>query len=378
MLLVIWPAFPYPDAMLYLDVNVPATPARSYRITVGSGLLQGVLDQVAQILPRRPFLVTDTNLMRAGLVDRLLGDRTIPMFVIDPPGESSKNLHTLGQILDAMEEAGLGRDSVLVALGGGTVGDIGGFAASVFKRGIPVVQIPTTTLAQADSAIGGKTGVDSGISKNAFGTFWHPAAVFMDVDCLRTLDQRYYRAGLVESVKHAMIADPGLFAYLEDQLDAVLACDPTTMIHVVLCNCRIKAQVVEQDPDERNLRRILNYGHTIGHAVEAASDYQLLHGEAVAIGLVAVGMIEQRLGLDHGDKLQRLIAMLQRLKMPTRIPEGIPHQKVMRLLAYDKKSVDSRPRFVLTSRLGQVYCPAGQWAVEVDLGLVDEIVKELC
>lgn len=364
--------------MLEMDVNIPAKASGSYRVLVASGLLDSVIERTRLVLPtKRPFVVTDSNLVKVGLFKRLTGAAGLPGFIIDPAGEVSKNIRTVSAILEAMESHKLGRDTVVIAFGGGTVGDIAAFAASVFKRGVPVVQIPTTTLAQADSAIGGKTGVDSSISKNAYGTFWHPAIVFMDVDCLRTLDSRQYRAGLVESVKHGLIADAGLFGYIEENLDPILCCEPTAMVHLAFSNCRIKASVVQQDPQERSLRQILNYGHTIGHAVESASQYQLLHGEAVALGLVAAGMIEVRLGLSGKDKLQRLCLLLDRMGIPRHIPTYIPPEKVMELLAYDKKVVDCRPRFVLTSRLGQVYCYTGQWSVEVDLRLVEEVIKEL-
>jgi len=364
--------------MLQVDINVPGSEARSYCIRIASGLLDSILDQISRDLPAKAlFIVTDVNLVRSGILDRLHPAADIPRFIIDPPGEISKHMGTVTSILEAMERANLGRDCAVIALGGGTVGDIAAFAASVFKRGVPVAQIPTTTLAQADSAIGGKTGVDSTISKNAYGTFWHPAAVFMDVDCLQTLDQRQYRAGLVESIKHGMIADQGLFSYIEQRLDAILACDPTAMTHLAYSNCRIKGRIVEQDPDEKNLRRVLNYGHTIGHAVEAASRYQLLHGEAVAIGLVAAGMIEVTLGLGQDGRLERLEELLHRIGMPTRISPYATAQQVMELLAYDKKAIDRKPRFVLTTRLGQVYCSAGQWAVEVDRKVVEEVIKRL-
>lgn len=364
--------------MLEMDVYIPAKASGSYRVTVGSGLLDSVVEKTRMLLPaRRPFVVTDSNLVKAGLLERLTGGAGLPGFIIDPAGEVSKNIHTVSAILEAMESHRLGRDTVVIALGGGTVGDVAAFVASIFKRGVPVVQAPTTTLAQADSAIGGKTGVDSSISKNAFGTFWHPTAVFMDVDCLRTLDRRQYKAGLVESIKHGLIADATQFCYIEENLDPILSCEPTAMVHLAFSNCRIKASVVQQDPEEKGLRRILNYGHTIGHAVESASQYQLLHGEAVAIGLVAAGMIELRLGLSEVDKLQRLLCILDRMGIPRHIPTYIPPEKVMELLAYDKKAVDCKPRFVLTTGLGQVHCHAGQWTTEVDLRLVEEVIKEL-
>ena len=217
----------------------------------------------------------------------------------------------------------MGRDTVVIALGGGVVGDIAGFAAAIFKRGVKVVQIPTTTLAQADSAIGGKTGVDSSLSKNAFGVFWHPSAVYIDVATLKTLDDRQYRAGLVESVKHALIADEKYFEFLESNLDAILRRETDILEKVAYQNCRIKAQVVEADPTEKNQRRMLNYGHTIGHAIESASGFELLHGEAVAIGIIAAGMIEIEMGLGDEKRLERIRKILTGLGVPVGIPANI-------------------------------------------------------
>ena len=191
-----------------LDVMVPAVGQSSYAITIGRGFLGGLWNLIAAQYPGlNPFIVTDSELVKAGHLKTLTGDETVPTFVIDPAGEVSKHIQTVVEIVEAMEKNDLGRDSLVVALGGGTVGDIAGFAAAIFKRGVPVVQIPTTTVAQADSSVGGKTGVDSSVSKNAFGAFWQPEAVYIDVETLLTLDDRQYRAGLVESVKHAAIMD---------------------------------------------------------------------------------------------------------------------------------------------------------------------------
>ena len=188
--------------MLELDIKIPASPEGGYPIRIGSGLLGSLWDKIdADFGKCSKFVVTDENLVSAGHLQKLLGDRDIATFTISPAGEASKTIDTAVSIIEAMEKAYLGRDTLVVALGGGTVGDIAGFAAAVFKRGVGVVQIPTTTVAQADSAVGGKTGVDSSISKNAFGAFWHPAAVYIDVATLATLDDRQFRAGLVESVR---------------------------------------------------------------------------------------------------------------------------------------------------------------------------------
>jgi 3-dehydroquinate synthase len=365
-----------------ITVHIPAQNAGSYPIAIGTGVLSGLLAKIEKQFPKKSlFVVTDQKLVLAGHFKTLGCGKDISHYVITPAGEQSKNMTTVTAILEAMEKQHLGRDTVVIGLGGGTVGDMAGFVAAVFKRGVPVVHIPTTTVAQADSSVGGKTGVDSSLSKNAYGCFWHPAAVFIDTATLATLDDVQYRSGLAESVKHAAIADADYFAFLEINSDAILRRDTAVLEKVADFNCRIKASVVQEDPTEKNKRRILNYGHTIGHAVESASDYQLLHGQCVAIGMIAAGMIEKEMGLVNDDRLQRIEKLLIKLGMPTKISGGsMTHPTVnqlMDLLAMDKKAVGKWPRFVLLEKLGQVYCKDGQWAVEVKSEIVKQTIERL-
>ena len=374
--------------MSELDIKIPGSAAfaplgarplgTSYRIKIGTNILESLWSEIeADFGKLNKFIVTDENLVSAGHLEKLLGQRNIPRFVISPAGEISKNIDTVISIIEAMEKAYLGRDTLVVALGGGTVGDIAGFAAAIFKRGVPVLQIPTTTVAQADSAVGGKTGVDSSISKNAFGAFWHPAAVYIDVAALATLDEKAYRAGLVESVKHAIIADSEYFDFLESNLDSVLQRKSDVLEKIAYMNCKIKGSVVEEDPQEKNKRRILNYGHTIGHAVEAASGYELLHGEAVAIGIIAAGLIEIELKLSENGRLDRIRKILEKLEVPVKLPENMNDKELIELLKHDKKAVNKWPRFVLVSEIGRVYSPNEQYAVEVAQEVVERILHKL-
>jgi 3-dehydroquinate synthase len=232
--------------MRKLQVNIPAQDAQSYAIEIGSGTLGGLMERIERDFAGfGKFVLTDANVKAAGHLDTLLGGRDVETYVIDPPGEVSKHINTVIAIIEQMEKAFFGRDSVIIALGGGTVGDIAGFAGAIYKRGISVVQIPTTTVAQADSSVGGKTGVDSSISKNAFGAFLQPNAVFIDVETLKTLDDRQFRAGLIESVKHGLIADKQYFAFFEDNIDAILSRDSEILQEMAFRNCQIKAEVVE-------------------------------------------------------------------------------------------------------------------------------------
>ena len=361
-----------------LQIKIPASPEGGYPIRIGTDILGSLWDKIeADFGKYSKFVVTDENLASAGHLHKLLGGRVMPTFTISPAGETSKTIDTAVSIIEAMEKAYLGRDTLVVALGGGTVGDIAGFAAAVFKRGVPVIQIPTTTLAQADSAVGGKTGVDSSISKNAFGAFWQPAGVYIDVATLATLDDRQFRAGLVESVKHAIIADADYFDFLQANLDAILERKPDVLERVAHKNCKIKGTVVEADPREQNLRRILNYGHTIGHAIEAASGFDLLHGEAVAIGIIAAGLIEIEMELAQPGRLESIRSILERLDVPVRLPRNLAEKNLIDLIKRDKKAINKWPRFVLVDKMGEVYREDGQYAVEVAPELVTRVLDKL-
>jgi 3-dehydroquinate synthase len=358
-----------------IEVKIPVAEAGSYRISIGNHILDSLWDRIeADFSQSNKFVVTDENLVSAGHLEALLGQRNVPSFAITPAGETSKNIDTVVSIIEAMEKAYLGRDSLIIALGGGTVGDIAGFAASIFKRGVPVVQIPTTTVAQADSSIGGKTGVDSNISKNAFGAFWHPAAVYIDVATLTTLDDRQYRAGLVESVKHALIADRQYFDFLESNIEAILERKADVLEVMADYNCKIKASVVEADPVEKNQRRMLNYGHTVGHAVEAAGGFELLHGEAVAIGIIAAGMIENEMDLGEPGRLDRIRKIFEKIGVPITLPANLAEDKLIDLMKRDKKAINKWPRFVLIKEIGLLYCRDGQWAVEVEQHVVEKVL----
>lgn len=332
---------------------------RSYAIRIGAG----ALDDIGEVSRRhfkgeRALVVTDGNvaplyaektlgaLERAGVGASLLRI---------PAGERSKSLRQLSRILDRMASLKLGRDCGVVALGGGVVGDVAGFASAVFLRGVPCVQAPTTLLAQVDSAVGGKTAIDHALGKNLVGAFHQPAAVVSDVSALATLPEREFRAGLAEAVKHAAIADGRLFAFFEKSAERVLDRDPDVMERVVASNCRIKARVVERDEREAGLRQVLNYGHTLGHAIEALAGYssRLLHGEAVAIGMAAAGRISREMGFCAPGEAERLAALLERFGLPARMKEPPKLSVLKRLLAGDKKTRRGSPRFVLMRKIGE-------------------------
>jgi len=364
--------------MATATVRVPAKPESSYEVRIGGDLLPGVLAELRADWPRhRLFVLTDADLRKAGHLDALVGGEAVEHFVIEPSGEVSKHIGTVEAIIDRLERERFGRDTLLVALGGGTVGDVGGFAAAIFKRGVPYVQVPTTTVAQADSAIGGKVGVDSDLSKNAFGAFKNPVRVYMDCGVLATLAERDYRASLVETIKHALLAAAAYVDFLEQHLEALLARDAEVLIHLCERNCEIKGDVVWRDPEEANLRRILNYGHTIGHAIEAASGYRLLHGEAVGIGIVGAGLIAERMGIAPANVTRRAAALFRRMGLPVATPPELADEQLLDIMTRDKKARGGVPRFVLLAAIGQVHSPEGQVAVDVPQEILKAALAEL-
>jgi len=277
-----------------------------------------------------------------------------PETVVIPAGEDQKSLAGLGSICERFVEMGLDRQSLVVALGGGVVGDVGGFAAATYMRGVPCVQAPTTLLAQVDSSVGGKTAVNLPQGKNLVGVFHQPLGVLIDVSVLGTLPARELRAGMVEVVKYGIIRDAGFFGWIEEELDGLLAADGGALLHAVRRSCEIKAEVVSQDEREGGRRAILNYGHTVGHALEALSAYHdFLHGEAVAVGMeVASALAAGHLGLGERDAA-RQHAVLERLGMPTRI-RSLDAAQIEQKILRDKKTIGGRPHFVLARRIGEV------------------------
>jgi 3-dehydroquinate synthase len=274
--------------------------------------------------------------------------------IVLPEGEQAKSLRSVSVILDALVKTRFERGSVLVALGGGVIGDLTGFAASIYMRGIPFVQVPTTLVAQVDSSVGGKTGVNHPLGKNLIGTFSQPRLVLVDPDTLRTLPPREWVAGLAEVIKYGVIADETFFAYLEQHMNRLLKLDTDPVSHIIARSCEIKASVVEQDERESDLRRILNYGHTIGHALESLGRYRkLIHGEAVAIGMVQEADLARHLGRCDLDVVERQRTLVRRAGLPDALPETT-FGKLWAAMQHDKKVVQGRVVCVLPERIGRV------------------------
>jgi 3-dehydroquinate synthase len=332
---------------------------RSYPIRIGGGALDGLPQVLSALGVRGPVgLVSDGN------VDPLYGDRVralvreadgaTPVTHVMPPGEEHKRLARIEEVCGVFLEGGLDRSSVVVALGGGVVGDVAAFAAACFMRGVPFVQIPTTIVAQVDSSVGGKTGVNHPLGKNTIGAFHQPAAVLVEPPLLQTLPDRELRAGLAEVVKHGVIADEALFAYLENEAGRLLAKDLDALMYPVQRSCEIKAEVVAQDEREHGLRAILNYGHTFGHGIEAVTAYrQFLHGEAVALGMCAAAALSRELGLVDETFDQRQRACIEACGLPVAW-DGLPVEETLRAMRRDKKVRAGAMKFILADRIGHV------------------------
>ncbi|MFQ5904241.1 MAG: 3-dehydroquinate synthase [Candidatus Binatia bacterium] len=282
------------------------------------------------------------------------GFRVTPVLV--PEGEEHKNLKSLSAIYDRLISERFDRSSSVIALGGGVIGDLAGFAAATFLRGIPYVQVPTTLLAQVDSSVGGKTGVNHQEGKNLIGAFYQPRLVLMDVGVLHTLPRRELLAGLAEVIKYGIIEDPRLFGLLEEKLEQILALDRDLLVETIAASCAIKAKVVEKDEREEDYRSVLNFGHTIGHALESLTGYErFLHGEAVAIGMAQAVSISVRQGSCDEESLQRIHRLIKRAGLPTQIPSNIEPLKLVKRMEVDKKSVGGKIKFVLCAGIGKTH-----------------------
>lgn len=350
---------------------------RSYPIIVRPGALAEMLSLLPGITTaRRLVLVSHPRLLElygAPLVKRLEEAGYSVGVASVPAGETSKSLAMAGKLYRAMADAGLDRHGAVVALGGGVIGDLAGFAAATYLRGVEVIQVPTTLLAMVDSAIGGKTGVNLPFGKNLVGAFHQPRAVIADPDVLATLPARDVRGGMAEVIKYGVISDAELFGYLEANTPACLALEPVAMTRVIADSARIKADVVSADEREGGLRAILNYGHTAGHAVEKGAGYRRLrHGEAVSIGMVAAARVGVRLGITPMDAATRIEALVEETGLPVRIPSGLAVDGLMKTMAFDKKAKGGTVKWVMAESIGRAVP-----GVEVPDALARDVLREL-
>ena len=345
--------------------NVQVGGAQPYTISIGAGLLDRGALLAATLRGRQVLLVSDDNvapLYAQRVSDALQAERPdlrIERFDL-PAGEGSKTLGYFAEIVDALAAIGATRDTTIVALGGGVVGDIAGFAAACWMRGVDCVQLPTTLLAMVDASVGGKTAVDLPQGKNLLGAFHPPRAVIADTAVLRTLPARELRAGLAEVIKYGAIRDVEFLAWLEANIDALLAGDEAATGTAIAQSCAHKAAIVERDPLERGERALLNFGHTFAHAIEAEQRFKgLNHGEAVAVGMVLAARLSAALGLAHDTDTMRLTTLLQQAGLPTALPGGLAAEPLLARMRLDKKAAADGLRFVLWDGVGLARVVAG-------------------
>ena len=327
---------------------------RSYPIHIGSGLLTKPELLVSYVQGQRAAIVTNETVAPLYLepIRSSIGAKR-PLSIVLPDGEEFKSLETVARIFDAMLAERCDRRTTVIALGGGVVGDMAGFAAACYQRGVPFIQIPTTLLAQVDSSVGGKTGVNHPLGKNMIGAFYQPQAVVIDTDTLSTLPDRELSAGIAEVVKYGLIRDPAFFYWLESNMDRLLAREPNALGYAIEQSCRNKAEVVAADEREAGLRATLNLGHTFGHAIETGLGYGVwLHGEAVAAGMCMAADLSNRLGWLTNADLHRAHQLLASAGLPTTPPAELSPARLRELMAIDKKVLDGRLRLVLLEQIG--------------------------
>jgi 3-dehydroquinate synthase len=346
----------------------------SYLIHIGSGILM----HTGQRLKENGLtgsLVIITN----PIVKRLYGDAlnqnltnegfTVTILQV-PDGEEQKSLEVAGRLYNQLTGSLAERTTPILALGGGVIGDLAGFVAATYLRGVPLIQIPTTLLAQVDSSIGGKVAVDHGQLKNRIGAFYQPRLVIADIATLKTLDTKILIDGLAEVIKYGVIRDRGLLAYIEDNLDKITALDDGALEEIVFRSAKIKAEIVEKDEKDLGLRAILNYGHTVGHAIESASEFKVGHGTAVAIGMLAAAKIANKMGILDKNELLRLNRLVQRADLSTKMPD-LKVEEIIQAITHDKKVLRGKVRFILPKALGSVFITD-----EVSLSLVEQILVD--
>lgn len=332
---------------------------RSYPIYIGSNLLSRT-DLFTRHIKSKQVLVVTNETVAPLYLDEILKNLLAYQVetVILPDGEQYKTLDYVSRIFDHLLASKFSRNATLIALGGGVIGDMGGFAAACYQRGIVFLQIPTTLLALVDSSVGGKTGVNHPLGKNMIGAFYQPQCVIADTDVLDSLDNRQLAAGLAEVIKYGLIRDAGFFVWLENNIEALRARDKEALAYAIERSCRNKAEIVAEDETESGVRATLNLGHTFGHAIETGAGYgTYLHGEAVAIGICQAADLSARKGWLHQQDVDRIIALIQRAGLPVFPPAALSAERFLELMAVDKKNLDGQIRLILLEKIGKATLP---------------------
>lgn len=347
---------------------------RSYPIFIGSGLL-GEIEISQYVQGNKALIVTNTTVapLYLSALQAQLDDKEVNTLILQD-GEQYKNLDTLNRIFSTLLQEKHDRKTTLIALGGGVIGDITGFAAASYQRGVPFIQVPTTLLSQVDSSVGGKTAVNHELGKNMIGAFYQPQAVIIDTDSLGTLPEREFSAGMAEVIKYGLIADAKFFSWLEDSADALQSRDNQALSYAIEQSCINKAKIVSADETEQGIRAVLNLGHTFGHAIETQQKYTgWLHGEAVAVGMLMAARLSQLMGNISEQDISRIKQILTRWSLPVTPPVGMDVNDFMDLMYRDKKVLDGQLRLVLLSKLGKAVVSA-----DFESGLLRQVLSEYC
>lgn len=348
---------------------------RSYDIYIGSGLLAKLGDYLREVVQaKKAFVISDENVFKhygKTAVETLKKSGYEVSYEVVPPGEKSKSLEAASRIYDRLYDTKIDRSDVLIGLGGGMIGDLTGFVSGTWLRGVPFVQVPTTLEADIDASVGGKTAVNHPNGKNLIGVFNQPRMVLMDTDALKTLSDRDIRAGLAESIKHAVIRNAEFFEFHRKNVKKILSLDESLLEDLLARNCGIKAEVVSADEREESLRAILNFGHTIGHAIESSGQFELRHGEAVALGMVGAGFIAAAKGIFSQEEFQAMENLISDFELPCRC-SGLDFDVLDELMKRDKKVKAGKLRFVLPTSIGKI-----EITDEVDIALIAKAVEYL-
>ena len=350
-----------------IRLNLQDVLDESYDILIGYGLLESIpSDLKRNPIGRKYAVITDSNLRDLygeKLLRGLKKENINACLITVPAGEESKSLDMVKYLAEKLLENKLDRKSAIIALGGGVIGDLSGFTASIFMRGIPYIQVPTTLLAQVDSSIGGKTAVDTKEGKNLLGAFYQPKRVYIDPSLLKTLPEREFISGIAEVIKYGVIYDRGFFEYLERNVDEIRSLNEEKLYHIIRTSCLIKKSVVEEDPRDENKRAILNYGHTPAHALERLSGYKCLHGEAVSVGMRISGWIAVKKGFWRIDEWKRQNKLIESFGLPLRMEFNL--EEFIKTLYYDKKIEEGVLMFVFPKRIGEMASINGRYKIPV-------------
>ncbi len=361
-----------------IKVNLIKTEDNSYDILIKEGVIAELAHYLKNVKMAYRFAIITDDTVKAlyggKLQKDLLAHGLNSELIAFPAGEKNKSRETKAWIEDRMLENNFARDSAVIALGGGVVGDMAGYVAATYTRGIPYIQIPTTLVACVDSSIGGKTAVDTPHGKNLIGSFYQPRRVYIDVATLSTLNEKEIREGLAEVIKYGVISESSLFSYVDQNIDKIFSYDCEALTYIVKRGCEIKARVVEKDERESDLRKILNFGHTIGHAVENLSGYTISHGQAISIGMVAEGELALEMGLWKENELVSLTALLEKAGLPTKMPEEMDIKNVIETMKLDKKSRGGQIEMVLPKAIGSMSQTRDGYAHKIDESFIEKVL----